>query len=90
MGYEDEKKDSIEETSECFWDYFLFDYHLLRSDKRPLEFFYERTCLPESDDYDEEFAKRNRDVLEEYAKQGWLYSKLTVIQMTVLFIVQTG
>lgn len=27
MGYEDEKKDSIEETSECFWDYFLFDYH---------------------------------------------------------------
>ena len=68
MGYEDEKKDSIEETSECFWDYFLFDYHLLRSDKRPLEFFYERTCLPESDDYDEEFAKRNRDVLEELCK----------------------
>lgn len=68
MGYDTDKKEDIEETSECFWDYFLFDYHLLRSDKRPLEFFYERTCLPDGSDYNEAFAKRNSDVLEELCK----------------------
>lgn len=68
MGYETDKKENIEETSECFWDYFLFDYHLLRSDKRPLEFFYEHTCLPDGKDYNEAFAQRNRDVLEELCK----------------------
>jgi len=25
-----------------FWDYFLFDYHLLDNDERPLEYFYEQ------------------------------------------------
>ena len=28
-----------EEFWQCFWDYFLFDYHLIRDDKTPLEHF---------------------------------------------------
>lgn len=65
MGREEQKKAAPETNSECFWDYFLFDYHLLRSDKRPLEFFCEHICSPESKDYNEAFAKRNHDALEE-------------------------
>lgn len=29
-----------EEFWQCFWDYFLFDYHLIINDKTPLEHFY--------------------------------------------------
>lgn len=43
-GVIDEKPDS-EEYAQAFWDYFLFDYHLLSNDKRPIEHFYEDMCL---------------------------------------------
>jgi len=33
-----------EEYAQSFWDYFLFDYHLLLNDKRPIEHFYEDMC----------------------------------------------
>lgn len=76
MGYEEANHENIDENSECFWDYFLFDYHLLRSDKKPLEFFYEQTCLPDGIEYDAAFAKRNKDVLEELCK-----AKLTIFKI---------
>lgn len=34
-----------EEYAQSFWDYFLFDYHLLGNDKRPIEHFYEDMCV---------------------------------------------
>lgn len=42
-GVIDEKPDS-EEYAQSFWDYFLFDYHLLANDKRPIDYFYEDLC----------------------------------------------
>lgn len=42
-GVIEEKPDS-EEYAQSFWDYFLFDYHLLGNDKRPIEHFYEDLC----------------------------------------------
>lgn len=29
------------EKSRVFWDYFLFDYHLIASDKKPLQYYYD-------------------------------------------------
>lgn len=42
-GVMDEDPQS-EEYAQSFWDYFLFDYHLLSNDKRPIEHFYEDLC----------------------------------------------
>ncbi len=67
-GFDNKKEEDTEVSKECFWDYFLFDYHLLRSAKRPLDFFYENTCWPDGHDYDETFARRNRDVLYELCR----------------------
>lgn len=43
-GVIDEKPDS-EEYAQSFWDYFLFDYHLLGNDKRPIQHFYDDMCV---------------------------------------------
>lgn len=42
-GVIEEKPDS-EEYAQSFWDYFLFDYHLLGNDKRPIQQFYDDMC----------------------------------------------
>lgn len=42
-GVIDEKPES-EEYAQAFWDYFLFDYHLLSNDKRPIQHFYDDMC----------------------------------------------
>ena len=84
------KKDSIEETSECFWDYFCLTIICCVVIKDLWNSFYERTCLPESDDYDEEFAKRNRDVLEELCKARLAIFKIDSYTDDGAFIVQTG
>ena len=34
-------KPDKEEYEHCFWDYFLFDYHMIADDKRPIEHFYD-------------------------------------------------
>lgn len=34
-------KPGTEEYKQTFWDYFLFDYHMLANDKTPLEHFYD-------------------------------------------------
>jgi hypothetical protein len=42
--FPEDQNEEVEESDEfwqCFWDYFLFDYHLLADDKTPLEHFYE-------------------------------------------------
>ena len=36
-----EETTDSDEFWQCFWDYFLFDYHLLEDDKTPLGHFYE-------------------------------------------------
>lgn len=42
-GLAEEKPDS-EEYAQTFWDYFLFDYHMLADDKTPLQHFYDDIC----------------------------------------------
>lgn len=76
MGSERNDESEEDENKEGFWDYFLFDYHLLRSDKRPLDFFYEATCLESGNSFDYSFAKRNKDVLEELCQ-----ARLTVFKI---------
>ena len=42
--FPEDQSEEVEESDEfwqCFWDYFLFDYHLLADDKTPLEHFFE-------------------------------------------------
>ena len=42
--FPEDQSEEVAESDEfwqCFWDYFLFDYHLLADDKTPLEHFYE-------------------------------------------------
>lgn len=42
-GVVNEKPDS-EEYIQTFWDYFLFDYHMIADDKTPLQHFYDDIC----------------------------------------------
>lgn len=90
MGYEDEKKANLEETSECFWDYFLFDYHLLRSDKRPLEFFMNVPACRKAMNMTQYLPNVTVMFWKNCVKQDWRYLKSTAIQMTALLNVQTG
>lgn len=62
-GGADEKPGS-EEYAQCFWDYFLFDYLMIESDKRPLQYFYDEICA----DQFSAAGKVNKDVLEELLK----------------------
>lgn len=39
-----EYKPGSEEYIQTFWDYFLFDYHMLADDKTPLQHFYDDIC----------------------------------------------
>lgn len=39
-----EEKPGSEEYAQCFWDYFLFDYHMIADDKIPLQHFYDNIC----------------------------------------------
>lgn len=39
-----EEKPGSEEYAQCFWDYFLFDYHMIADDKTPLRHFYDNIC----------------------------------------------
>ncbi len=41
-----------EEYTQTFWDYFLFDYHLLVNDKTPLEHYYDVITKDNTDDAD--------------------------------------
>ena len=36
-----QEKPGSEEYIQCFWDYFLFDYRMIRNDKSPLQHFYD-------------------------------------------------
>ena len=36
-----QEKPGTEEYSQCFWDYFLFDYRMIANDKSPLQHFYD-------------------------------------------------
>ncbi len=38
------KKTGSEEYAQWFWDYFLFDYHMIENDKTPLQHFYDKFC----------------------------------------------
>lgn len=42
-GVVNEKPES-EEYIQTFWDYFLFDYHMIADDKTPLQHFYDDIC----------------------------------------------
>lgn len=53
-----------DEYKQCFWDYFLFDYHLISDDKSPLQHFYEDIC---GNDFDEK-GEGSKDVLLELLK----------------------
>ncbi len=47
MGWEEEELDSQKEDFWLgFWDYFLFDYHLIINDKTPLRHFYDAGDYP--------------------------------------------
>ena len=59
-GMTNEKPDS-EEYIQTFWDYFLFDYHMLADDKTPLQHFYDEIC---ADEFSED-GMVSRDVLQE-------------------------
>ena len=50
---------------EAFWDYFLFDYRLQKSNERPIDYFYREVCVAGQQHYNEDFAKRNSDVITE-------------------------
>lgn len=39
-----EEKPGTPEYLQCFWDYFLFDYHMIENDKIPLQHFYDEFC----------------------------------------------
>lgn len=51
-----------EEFNQGFWDYFLFDYHMLEQDKTPLQLFREEM------DQLEDSSELSKDVLEELLK----------------------
>lgn len=54
-------KPGTEEYAQCFWDYFLFDYHMLGDDKTPLRHFYDKL----SQSAEEKPSNVSRDVLRE-------------------------
>lgn len=56
-----EEKPGSEEYAQCFWDYFLFDYHMLADDKIPLQHFYDNIC---ADSFSAQ-GRVSRDVLLE-------------------------
>lgn len=60
----DTAKPGTEEYAQCFWDYFLFDYHMLGDDKIPLQHFYDRA---EQIGFSRQ-GKVSRDVLKELLK----------------------
>lgn len=61
-----ESAKSREEAVNSFWDYFLLDYRLMLRDVHPLEYFYHEVCDKDSSRFDEDFAKRNSDILKEF------------------------
>lgn len=61
-----ESAKSRDEAIHSFWDYFLMDYRLMLRDMHPLEYFYREVCCQDGGRYDAGFAKRNRDILEEF------------------------
>lgn len=55
------EKPGTEEYMQTFWDYFLFDYRMISSDKTPLQYFYDDICA-------NGFSKEGRgckDILQE-------------------------
>jgi len=65
---EDDVQEETDEFWLSFWDYFLFDYHLLRSDQTPLQYF-----------YNEEKDRLNVD--EIYILKDLLKAKFTVFSI---------
>ncbi len=59
-----QEKPGTEEYAQCFWDYFLFDYAMIDSDKKPLQYFYDDIC---ADQFSRQ-GKVSKDVLEELLK----------------------
>ena len=59
-----EEKPGTEEYAQCFWDYFLFDYIMIETDKNPLQYFYDEICAGQFS----EDGQVNKDVLEELLK----------------------
>ena len=55
------EKPGTEEYLQTFWDYFLFDYRMINSDKTPLQYFYDDIC---AGDFSIE-GKGYQDVLHE-------------------------
>lgn len=62
LSVKDKGMPEWEEFNQGFWDYFLFDYHLLSVDKTPLEFFREEM------DRKPNLQNLSKDVLEELIK----------------------
>ncbi len=45
LSTEMNEKSENDEYRQTFWDYFLFDYHMIADDKTPLQHFYDECCL---------------------------------------------
>lgn len=56
-----------QEMHNSFWDYFLYDYRMMRNDMHPLKYFYRDVCFPDGRNYDADFAARNGDILKEFS-----------------------
>lgn len=60
-----QEKPGTDEYAQCFWDYFLFDHHMVEYDVKPLQYFYD--YVTKEYNFNEEGAI-SKDVLNELVK----------------------